>query len=245
MYYSLRLAECTHGSDTTFLRVQVPIVKSGSEWKLSVFRAVPFAYTNMSCYLNLPNKLVAGNKGEVVVFGDIDMISCHLHGERICLIPKINTAFSRLDACIIRLVKRARLEILQQVCPIDCYADSESKMTLVSPRKYILTKSGNQRVSTKCSKTLRRIDGGEIGNAQINLPFDCSLELDDKRIDEDSYPCILPHLKSSVYYNLPLIMAKGSAYYEHDNDKNIQPKTKHILAKNIIANHREEPAKKP
>lgn len=71
-------------------------------------------------------------------------------------------------------------------------------MSLQGPRKYVVTHAGRNRAVIECPTGITPLLGPEIGALSLELPCNCALIIDSERRDQNSYPCIAPHLKSAV-----------------------------------------------
>lgn len=102
----------------------------------------------------------------------------------------------------------ASIEQLQSICPVDCHTSSKPEIALQGPREYIITNAEKNRAVVECPSGTKPLEGPSIGSISVQLPCDCALLIDAHRVDEDSFPCTVPHIKRAVVnHTMPAIFA--------------------------------------
>lgn len=208
LYYKTEIADCVWERNTGLIRVQVPIVSSKSEWKLQKIQAIPYTYFNRTCYIDIPTTYVGVNGDEIIPFENHDIKTCLTSRDFLCHVPRYGNKNSRQNTCIRKMVKGDSIDELQKICPIDCHANTKPEVALQGPREYVISNAESNRAVIECPGKTVPLKGPNIGSISVLLPCDCKLLVDALRMDNDAYPCIVPHIKHAVInHTLPAIFS--------------------------------------
>ncbi len=208
LYYKLAIADCVWEKRDGILRVQIPIVKAQSSWQLYSIQTIPYAYHNRTCYIDLDTTYVAKNNEEIAPFENHDAKDCLSSEGFLCQIPKYGNKASKENTCIKKILGGAKIEELQTICPVTCHLDNEPSVSLQAPRTYVVTHAGNNRAVIECPSKTTSLKGPDIGALSVELPCNCALIIDSERKDQDSYPCVAPHIRAAVInHTLPAIFS--------------------------------------
>jgi len=190
-YYELPLASCTWSREKLTYKLQVPIIKTNTSYKVYKNIQVPLLWDDKLCYLTQNEFLVIHSKNDIRIIPQ-DSENCNAHTYPLCLVPRITQWHDTQYHCIKSLFQNLNLSNVKAACHMHCQnATQFPKIIAVSPSTYLIANIRTTLYIVCHNSTLnQKLMPNIYGVTQLTLKCQCAVETASKEtLIHAEFPC--------------------------------------------------------
>lgn len=189
--YKLPITDCTFTGKTAIIHVKIPVIQTGSNWKIFQMIATPFSWKQETCSLQHEALFLATNNDDLRPIAGAALKNCNPHGNKLCHIPRFSAAMTTSPQCLYSLFRSSRIFEITENCPFNCYPSASMRISEVEEDTYVITHPAVGTI-VNCSGKITQIDPAEYdrpGALQISLPCNCFLSSNGHILIPKKFPC--------------------------------------------------------